>query len=90
MQHESPPDIALTEEFLRLLGHHEASLRRYIDALMPNGNDADNIAQEVRLRLWRQLGDYDRSKDFGPWARTIARYVILTYRKRQAAAPHHD
>jgi RNA polymerase sigma-70 factor (ECF subfamily) len=56
-------------------------VRRYIDALMPNGTDADDVAQEVRLRLWRQLDEYDRSKDFGAWARTIARYAILTYRK---------
>jgi RNA polymerase sigma-70 factor (ECF subfamily) len=51
-------------------------------SLVPNWADADDIAQQVRLRLWEQFDDYDPDKDFGAWARTIAYYLILDYRKK--------
>jgi RNA polymerase sigma-70 factor (ECF subfamily) len=69
------------EEFLRLLGQHEAALREYILALAINWSDADDIAQETRMRLWQQFGKYDRSKDFGVWARSIAHFLVLAHRK---------
>ena len=50
---------------------------------MPNWADADNIVQEVRIRLWQQFDSYDPTKDFGDWARAIAKYQALTYHKRQ-------
>ncbi len=71
-------------EFLRLLGEHERRLRGFILALVPHWADADDIAQEVRLRLWEQFDDYDPAKDFGAWARTIARYQVLTHREKRS------
>ena len=74
-----------TREFLKLLGQHERRLRGFILALVPNWADAEDIAQEVRIRLWEQFDGYDRAKDFGAWARTIARYQVLTHRTRSLA-----
>ncbi len=73
-----------TRQFLTLLGRHERRLRGLILALVPNWADADDIAQEVRIRLWEQFDRYDPSKDFGAWARTIAYYQVLTYREKQS------
>ena len=69
------------EEFLRLLGQHEAGLLGYILSLVPNWAD-DDIAEEVRIRLWKQFDSYDRSKDFGTWACTIAHYMVHAHRER--------
>ena len=84
MNFNSPQNNYTTEEFLGLLGQHEASLRTYILALVLNWNDAEDIAQETRMRLWQQFGNYDRTKDFGAWARSIAYYVVLAHRKTVA------
>ncbi len=62
------------------MGQHERRLRGFILALVPNRADAEDIAQEVRIRLWEQFDGYDRAKDFGAWARAIARYQVLTHR----------
>ena len=48
----------------------------FILSLVPNWADADDIAQEVRIRLWKQFDAYDPAKDFGAWARTIAYYQV--------------
>jgi RNA polymerase sigma-70 factor, ECF subfamily len=71
-----------TNEFLRLLGVHEERTRAFVFSMVPNWADAQDIAQEVRLRLWEQFDAYNPSKDFGAWARTIAYYRVLAYRKR--------
>ena len=81
MSSETPQNNPTTEEFLRLLAQHESSLRTYILALVVNWSDAEDLAQETRLRLWEQFARYDRSKDFGAWARSIAYYAVLTHRK---------
>jgi RNA polymerase sigma-70 factor, ECF subfamily len=79
----SHDDSQRTTEFLRLLGTHEQRTNAFLFSLVPNWADANDIAQDVRLRLWEQFDRYDPSKDFGAWARTIAYYYVLAYRKRQ-------
>lgn len=73
---------ALTEEFVGLLKQHDRQLNRYILALVSDLHVADEIAQETSIRLWKEFGQYRREMDFGVWARTIARYEVLSYRKR--------
>jgi len=71
-----------TKHFLRLLSKHERRLQAYILTLVPNWTDADELIQETRIRLWEQFDEFDPSKDFGIWSRTIAYFQVLTYRKR--------
>jgi RNA polymerase sigma-70 factor, ECF subfamily len=78
-----------TSEFLRLLGLHEERTNAFVFSLVPNWADAQDIGQEVRLRLLEQFNNYDPSKDFGAWARTIAYYRVLAYRKRSHGRQVH-
>jgi len=73
-----------TEEFLRLLGAHERDLFTYVYALSPSWQDAQEVMQRVRIRLWQQFDQFDNTKSFSPWARAIAYYQILTYRREQS------
>jgi RNA polymerase sigma-70 factor (ECF subfamily) len=76
-----------TSEFVRLLSAHEQSLVAFVLALVPSWNDASDITQDVRLRLWEQFDQYDSSKDFGTWARTIAYWQVLRWRKETSRRP---
>jgi DNA-directed RNA polymerase specialized sigma24 family protein len=69
-------------EFVRLLAACERRLDNYVLALVPNWSDAEEIVQQAKLRLWERFEQYDRSKDFGAWACTIAYYEVLTFRTR--------
>jgi RNA polymerase sigma-70 factor, ECF subfamily len=73
---------ARTVELLNLLGPQERSLFAYVYALTPNWQDAEEVMQEVRLRVWQQFDQYDPAKPFGCWVRAIAYYAVLTYRKK--------
>ena len=84
MNDHSLQSSARTEDFLRLLDQHESSLRAYILGMVVNWNDAQDLAQETRMRLWQQFANFDQSKDFGAWARAIAYYVVLAHRKAKS------
>jgi len=72
-----------TAQFVRLLAASERRLAGYVLALVPNFVDADEILQETKLRLWDQFEKYDPQKDFGAWARAVAYYQVLTFRKKR-------
>ncbi|MCE9556706.1 MAG: sigma-70 family RNA polymerase sigma factor [Planctomycetes bacterium] len=76
-----------TAEFVRLLALHERRLAACVLTLVLDWDRANDILQETKLRLWEQFDDYDPSKDFGAWSRTIARYMVLKHRE-QAARDH--
>ena len=69
-------------EFVRLLKQHDRRLAAYIFSMVPDWNDAEDIVQETCVRLWEQFDEYRPGEDFGAWACTIARYLVLAYRKR--------
>jgi RNA polymerase sigma-70 factor, ECF subfamily len=71
-----------TEEFLRLLSEQDRMLYGYILALVPHWADADDLAQETRVRLWQQFDKYESGTDFGAWARSVAHYLILAHREK--------
>lgn len=79
----SGQDRESVRDFVQLLARHERSLYSYILAHVPNWADADEIAQETRLRLWEQFDQFEPGSQFGAWARTIAHYQILTYRRQK-------
>jgi RNA polymerase sigma-70 factor (ECF subfamily) len=69
-------------EFIGLLARQERRLTAYVATLVPNWADVDDILQATKLKLWEQFGQYDPTGDFGAWARKIAFYQVLTYRKK--------
>jgi RNA polymerase sigma-70 factor (ECF subfamily) len=76
------------EQFVMLMAKHERCINACILALVPNWADAEDIAQETKLLMWRQFESFDQSGDFGAWARTIARNVIRTRHRWQQGKPH--
>lgn len=68
--------------FLRLYARHEQEIYAYILALVPNWADADEIMQDTCVRLWEQFERFEPGTSFVAWARTIARFLVLAFRKR--------
>jgi RNA polymerase sigma-70 factor, ECF subfamily len=69
------------EEFVRLYEQHRNSLYGYILSLVPNVAAADEVSQNTSLVLWEEFDRFNLASDFRAWARTIAYYQVLTYRK---------
>jgi len=73
-----------TPEFLKLLIGHQSDLYGYIGTLMGAQQGAPDVLQETNGKLLENWQDFDPLYPFLPWAFTIARYEVLTWRKRQS------
>jgi RNA polymerase sigma-70 factor (ECF subfamily) len=71
-------------EFARLLVRHDRALLRYIMTLVPRRDDAEEVLQRTATVLWEKFADYDRERDFLPWALRVAYFEVLNFRKQIA------
>jgi RNA polymerase sigma-70 factor (ECF subfamily) len=55
---------------------------RMLRRLGVGGADAEDLAQEVFLVMWRRWGDYDPGRPLRPWLAGIAFRVVCGHRKR--------
>ena len=80
------PDDNRTEDFLRLLLANHKRIYAFILTLIHNCTDADDIMQETTTVMWRKFKDYRKGTDFVAWSVTIAKYRVLSFRKKQSAS----
>ena len=50
--------------------------------MVPVWQDAEDILQETKVRLWDQFARFTPGTNFGAWASTVARFMVLEYRER--------
>ena len=81
------PQELKRERFVAALGAAQSSLYRHIFSLYPDSSRVDDILQETNIILWRKVDEFDESRDFMPWARTIARYQVLAAMRDQSRDP---
>lgn len=72
------------ELFLRQFMANQKPIYAYILSLVANPVDADDLFQETMMVCWRKLESFQPGTDFVRWAVTIARYLVLDYRRTQA------
>ena len=87
---DSKSEFVDGRRFVELLGSSEREVFRYVYTLTANWNDAEEVMQRVRIRLWQQFSDYDADKSFAGWARAIAYYLVLAYRKEKSRRPFSE
>ena len=72
------------ETFIRLWTRHEPELRAFVRSCCPKAQEVDDVMQEVSVAALRKFSTLDDHDAFGPWACLIARYELLTARRRFA------
>ena len=75
---------SFSESFVARLTDAQFGLFNYISFLLGDSADARDVLQETNLDLWRKASTYDEEQPFLPWARAIAYYQVLTFRKKQS------
>jgi RNA polymerase sigma-70 factor (ECF subfamily) len=71
-------------EFARLLVQSDRPLLRYIMTFIPRRDDAEEVLQRTAMVLWEKFGEYDREREFLPWALRVAYFEVLNFRKQLA------
>lgn len=71
-------------EFVALLTDHQSALRLYVASLLPGESRAADVAQLANATIWKKRGNFELGTNFKAWIFSIARYEVLSFRKRQA------
>lgn len=88
-------DVQLVEAALRdrhayaaLVRRYEWVLGRYVRRLLGRHlQSADDVLQDVFIKAYVNLNDYDKSRPFGAWIYRIAHNEAISFLRRQRAGP---
>ena len=74
-----------------LMDRHLAAVRRRIRGMTRSVSDADDIMQEVQLKIWRGLGSFRSEASFRTWMTRVAiNEALQFYRKANRVPLVHD
>lgn len=76
-------------EFVELLTPNYYKIHSYIQSMVPNKTDAEDILQTSITYMLEHFEDYKPGTQFLAWAITISKYHIFTYRKKQKRSIVH-
>ena len=74
------------ETFLDLVDRHGAGAMGLLRRLCGNGHDAEDVFQDVAVRVWKHLGEQPRLRDDRAWLMTIAYRAYLDHQARRPPA----
>ncbi len=92
-QHESDQElvaraIANKEAFAAIVRRYEAPLLRYIVRLgCKDLSAAEDLLQEILIKTFVHLNDYDTSLQFSSWIYRIAHNEIVSYFRKEKSRP---
>jgi len=72
-----------TLQVQQLFVRHQGALKAFVLALWPDFAEADDVMQEVFLVITRKAAEFQPESNFLSWARTIARYEVMTARRKK-------
>jgi RNA polymerase sigma-70 factor, ECF subfamily len=78
------PDPKRYEEFSELVRFSTSRIMSYIQALLLNWNDTEDLFQETCLVLWQKFDEFTPGTSFLNWALRIAQHKVLNFQKKQA------
>lgn len=70
-----------SEAFERLLDRYEQRVFRFTLSIIRNTTRAEDVTQDVFLKLWKALPGYDRRASLSTWLYVIARNTALSARR---------
>lgn len=69
--------------FAILLERHLPMVYKFVYRYVANGDDANDITQEVFIKVWKHLKRFDTGKNFRTWVLTIAKNTALDFIKKK-------
>jgi len=79
-------DAALNE----LMERHGAPLFRFLCRMLGNEDDANDLAQEAFVRVYRHRADFQKEKRFSTWLYTIAANLARNQLRWRMRHPHQS
>lgn len=80
---------SLNSEFVEFLTPNYYKIHSFILTLVLNKADAEDVLQSAITYMWEHFNDFKKETNFLSWAFTIAKYQVLTYRKKKQRSRIH-
>lgn len=77
------------DEFVGLLQRGTGQILAYINALLLNWNDAEDVFQETCVVLWQKFDEFEPGTNFLAWALRIAQFKAMDFRKSRTRREAH-
>ncbi len=84
----NPATHTSEENFVQLFAAHERHLRAFVRSMGLDWTAVDDVVQTISLVMWRKWDTFDPATDFMRWARVIARFEVLKFRRTMARDRH--
>jgi len=75
------------ECFQVLMDRHLAAVRRCVASMVRNATDAEDLVQEVLLKVWRSLSSFRAESSFRTWLTRVAVNEVLQFIRRERRRP---
>src|SRR5690349_17111062 len=75
------------EAFSSLMEYYRERLTRLAYHWVGNLEDAQDLCQEIFVRVYRSLGSFDRRRPFAPWIYRIAQNMIYDHLRQKRIRP---
>lgn len=73
-----------------LIGQYLKPIYSFVSRYVGNRQEAEDITQEVFVRVWRNLNKFDQEKNFKTWIFSIAKNASLDHLKKKRAIPFSE
>jgi len=80
-------DNIVLEQFTKQWSTSERVIRLYLNSVIYNREDAQDILQRVALCAYRKFNEYDKSQPFQGWVFGIAKFEVLGYFRNKGRNP---
>lgn len=71
-------------QFIELYSREQKKIFLYILGMVHRQSDAEDIMQQTASDMWRLFERFETGTNFASWGIEIAKYRILSYRKKQS------
>ena len=85
-QHNRSGETAETKLFMSLVLSSQRRIYVYILSLVLHPADADDLLQDTLALMWQKFDEFQAGTDFVAWGKTIARYKVMNYFKKNKSA----
>jgi len=83
--------LAGDEKSLEILIHRYLKpIYSFVYRYIGNGQEAEDITQEVFVKVWRNLKKFDQKKKFKTWIFSIAKNASIDFLRRKKAIPFSE
>jgi len=85
-QHNRSSETEKTKLFMSLVLSGQRRIYFYILSLVIHPSDADDILQDTLALMWSKFREFKPGTDFVAWGKTIARFKVMNYLKKNKSA----